>query len=110
MTVVDCDDPAAPTEVVVVEREPKSGGVFSSVPFALLSLAVSPIMFLATLYFSDQARKAYDRLCEALSDRQATLDYLGILHLAAHNGEARIETALEALAAKVGSPQRRAFK
>src|SRR5512142_1850170 len=31
----------------------------SSVPFALLSLAVSPLMFLATLYFSSQARKAF---------------------------------------------------
>ena len=31
----------------------------SSAPFALLSLAVSPIMFLATLYFSNQARKAF---------------------------------------------------
>jgi ATP-binding cassette subfamily B protein len=31
----------------------------SSVPFALLSLAVSPLMFLATLYFSNQARKAF---------------------------------------------------
>jgi ATP-binding cassette subfamily B multidrug efflux pump len=31
----------------------------SSLPFALLSLAVSPVMFLATVYFSDQARKAF---------------------------------------------------
>ncbi len=31
----------------------------SSVAFALLSLAVAPIMFLATIYFSDQARKAF---------------------------------------------------
>ena len=31
----------------------------SSVPFALLSLAVSPLMFAATLYFSNQARKAF---------------------------------------------------
>ncbi len=31
----------------------------SSVPFALLSLAVAPLMFLATLYFSAQARKAF---------------------------------------------------
>ncbi len=31
----------------------------SSVPFALLSLAVAPLMFLATIYFSSQARKAF---------------------------------------------------
>jgi ATP-binding cassette, subfamily B, multidrug efflux pump len=31
----------------------------SSVPFALLSLAVAPLMFLATVYFSGQARKAF---------------------------------------------------
>ena len=31
----------------------------ANLPFALLSLAVAPLMFLATLYFSDQARKAF---------------------------------------------------
>ncbi len=31
----------------------------SNLPFALLSLAVSPLMFIATLYFSNQARKAF---------------------------------------------------
>ncbi len=31
----------------------------SSLPFALLSLAVAPLMFLATVYFSSQARKAF---------------------------------------------------
>lgn len=30
-----------------------------NLPFALLSLAVAPLMFLATLYFSEQARKAF---------------------------------------------------
>jgi len=30
-----------------------------NLPFALLSLSVSPLMFLATLYFSNQARKAF---------------------------------------------------
>jgi ATP-binding cassette, subfamily B, multidrug efflux pump len=30
-----------------------------NLPFALLSLAVAPLMFLATLYFSGQARKAF---------------------------------------------------
>ena len=31
----------------------------SNVPFALLSLAVAPLMFLATVYFSAQARRAF---------------------------------------------------
>ena len=31
----------------------------TNLPFALLSLAVAPIMFLATLYFSNQARRAF---------------------------------------------------
>ncbi|MET0898175.1 MAG: TM0106 family RecB-like putative nuclease [Mycobacterium sp.] len=35
VTVVECDDPAAPSVVVVREREPKEGGVFHQVPFAL---------------------------------------------------------------------------
>ncbi len=35
VTVLGCDDPAAPTEVLVMEREPKSGGMFGEVPFAL---------------------------------------------------------------------------
>ncbi len=35
VTVVDCDDPAAPTDVTVVEREPREGGPFHQLPFAL---------------------------------------------------------------------------
>ena len=35
VTVLECDDPAAPTEVLVCEREPKEGGLFDSLPFAL---------------------------------------------------------------------------
>jgi uncharacterized protein len=35
VSVLGCDDPAAPTEVLVMEREPKSHGVFGEVPFAL---------------------------------------------------------------------------
>lgn len=31
----------------------------ANLPFALLSLSVSPLMFIATLYFSEQARKAF---------------------------------------------------
>ncbi|ART68747.1 nuclease [Mycobacterium dioxanotrophicus] len=33
--VLQCDDPAAPTEVLVTEREPKGGTVFDQTPFAL---------------------------------------------------------------------------
>ncbi|EHB49872.1 RecB family nuclease, putative [Mycolicibacterium rhodesiae JS60] len=33
--VLGCDDPAAPTEVLVMEREPKTGGPFDAMPFAL---------------------------------------------------------------------------
>ncbi|MDX1887283.1 TM0106 family RecB-like putative nuclease [Mycolicibacterium sp. 120270] len=35
VTVVDCDNPAAPTEVTIVEREPRQGGPFHQLPFAL---------------------------------------------------------------------------
>ncbi|WP_445166509.1 TM0106 family RecB-like putative nuclease [Mycolicibacterium sp. Dal123E01] len=39
VTVLGCDDPAAPTEVLVMEREPRgvdgTGGTFDSLPFAL---------------------------------------------------------------------------
>ena len=35
VTVVECDNPEAPTEVVVVERQPKDGDVFDQLPFAL---------------------------------------------------------------------------
>lgn len=35
VTVTECDDQAAPTEVLVVEREPKGGGLFDQLPFAL---------------------------------------------------------------------------
>lgn len=33
--VVGCDDPSAPTQILVMEREPKAGGVFDALPFAL---------------------------------------------------------------------------
>lgn len=32
---VECDDPEAPSTVVVIEREPKEGGIFEQLPFAL---------------------------------------------------------------------------
>ncbi|AFM18599.1 RecB family nuclease, putative, TM0106 family [Mycolicibacterium chubuense NBB4] len=35
VTVLGCDNPEAPTEVVVCERQPKGGDVYSQVPFAL---------------------------------------------------------------------------
>ena len=35
MTVVECDNPEAPTEALIVEKQPKDGDVFGQVPFAL---------------------------------------------------------------------------
>jgi predicted RecB family nuclease len=35
VAVVECDNPEAPTEVVIVERQPKEGDTFDQVPFAL---------------------------------------------------------------------------
>ncbi|MEW5808469.1 MAG: TM0106 family RecB-like putative nuclease [Actinomycetota bacterium] len=35
VSVVGCDNPDAPTEVTVVERQPKGGDVFTQIPFAL---------------------------------------------------------------------------
>lgn len=35
VTVIECDDPEAPTEVVICERQPKGGDVFDRLPFAL---------------------------------------------------------------------------
>jgi ATP-binding cassette subfamily B protein len=45
----------------------------SNLPFALLSLAVSPIMFLATVYFSDQARKAFRKTRKEIGNVNAEL-------------------------------------
>ncbi len=44
-----------------------------SVPFALLSLAVSPLMFIATVWFSGQARKAFRRSREEIGNVNAEL-------------------------------------
>ncbi|WP_293237154.1 TM0106 family RecB-like putative nuclease [Mycolicibacterium sp.] len=33
--VIECDNPEAPTEVLIVEKQPKDGDVFAAVPFAL---------------------------------------------------------------------------
>ncbi|MGH3581467.1 MAG: TM0106 family RecB-like putative nuclease, partial [Mycobacterium sp.] len=35
VTVLDCDDPEVPTQVVICEREPKGGRTFDQLPFAL---------------------------------------------------------------------------
>ncbi len=35
VTVVECDNPEAPTEAVIIERQPKDGDVFDQLPFAL---------------------------------------------------------------------------
>ncbi|MGO4444149.1 TM0106 family RecB-like putative nuclease [Mycobacterium sp. 2YAF39] len=35
VAVIECDNPEAPTEVVIVERQPKEGDTFDQVPFAL---------------------------------------------------------------------------
>lgn len=45
----------------------------SSLAFALLALAVAPLMFLATLYFSDQARKAFRRSRKEIGNVNAEL-------------------------------------
>ncbi len=34
-TVIECNDPSAPTELLILEREPKNGGPFEQRPFAL---------------------------------------------------------------------------
>src|SRR5690349_15764826 len=47
--------------------------VTANLPFALLSLAVAPIMFLATLYFSEQARKAFRVSREEIGNVNAEL-------------------------------------
>lgn len=35
VTVVECDNPEAPTEAIIVEKQPKDGDVFEQLPFAL---------------------------------------------------------------------------
>ena len=47
--------------------------VTTNLPFALLSLAVAPIMFLATYYFSEQARKAFRVSREEIGNVNAEL-------------------------------------
>ncbi|MGB7873207.1 MAG: ABC transporter ATP-binding protein [Anaerolineales bacterium] len=45
----------------------------TSVAFALLALAVAPLMFLATIYFSGQARKAFRRARQEIGSVNAEL-------------------------------------
>jgi ATP-binding cassette subfamily B multidrug efflux pump len=45
----------------------------TSVSFALLALAVAPLMFLATIYFSGQARKAFRRARQEIGSVNAEL-------------------------------------
>ena len=45
----------------------------TSLPFALLSLAIAPLMFLATLYFSTQARKAFRKARQEIGSVNAEL-------------------------------------
>jgi ATP-binding cassette subfamily B protein len=47
--------------------------VTANLPFALLSLSVAPVMFIATLYFSEQARKAFRKSREKIGDVNAEL-------------------------------------
>ncbi|HSL30008.1 MAG TPA: ABC transporter ATP-binding protein [Anaerolineales bacterium] len=47
--------------------------VTANLPFALLSLSVAPVMFLATLYFSEQARKAFRVSREEIGNVNAEL-------------------------------------
>ncbi len=45
----------------------------NNLPFAALSLAVSPLMFIATVYFSGEARKAFRKSREKIGDVNAEL-------------------------------------
>lgn len=49
------------------------------------------------LFPTDTFRRAYDALVESLSERQADLHYLRVLHLAASTMEADVESALDLL-------------
>ena len=35
VTVIECDNPEAPSQAIIVEKQPKDGEVFHQVPFAL---------------------------------------------------------------------------
>ena len=44
-----------------------------NIPFALLSMAVTPLMVIATIYFSDQARKAFRKTRKEMGSVNASL-------------------------------------
>ncbi len=47
--------------------------IAANLPFAILSLAVSPLMFIVTLYFSEQARKAFRKSRQEIGNVNAEL-------------------------------------
>ena len=47
--------------------------ITANLPFALLSLIVAPLMFIATFYFSEQARKAFRKSREEIGNVNAEL-------------------------------------
>jgi ATP-binding cassette subfamily B protein len=47
--------------------------ITANLPFALLSLVVAPLMFIATFYFSEQARKAFRKSREEIGNVNAEL-------------------------------------
>lgn len=47
--------------------------LIKNLPFALLSMAVAPLMLIATIYFSDQARKAFRKTREEMGSVNANL-------------------------------------
>jgi len=72
--------------------------------------AFSRYKFREDLFPSLAFRRAYDRLCADLSERQATLEYLGILHQAARDREDRVEAALATLEAQKVLPRLAALR
>jgi ATP-binding cassette, subfamily B, multidrug efflux pump len=61
----------------------------TNVPYALLSLVVVPVMFVATLYFSNQARKAFRKSREEMGSVNADLQesIAGVREVQAFNRE-----------------------
>src|SRR5512142_1400155 len=47
--------------------------IAANAPFALLSLSIAPILFLATVYFSNQARKAFRKSREEIGNVNSEL-------------------------------------
>lgn len=71
VTVLECDDPEVPTEVVVCERPPKDGGVFDQVPFALTPgppINTKPLQESIETTASDVAAGLPNLPCDAVTD------------------------------------------